>query len=146
MQCVTGHILSCTSMFFRCDGTAAKIICRKTVEKTNCTCMKIVFAVKVFRRLHFSLTKEDIEAVASGEPQRIERILKLLKYKVPISIYRTGLYSSDLLNVTDSHLAHCLCTLVRSSVNMASPRPDPLPGPTTLFTMETGDNACSSYW
>ncbi|CAM6088332.1 unnamed protein product [Calypogeia fissa] len=38
--------------------------------------------VKVFRRLHFSLTKEDIEAVASGEPQRIERILKLLKYKM----------------------------------------------------------------
>ncbi|CAK9876065.1 unnamed protein product [Sphagnum jensenii] len=37
---------------------------------------------KVFRRLHFSLTKEDIEAVASCEPQMIERILKLLKYKI----------------------------------------------------------------
>jgi hypothetical protein len=37
---------------------------------------------KVFRRLHFSLTKEDIEAVASCEPQMVERILKLLKYKV----------------------------------------------------------------
>lgn len=36
---------------------------------------------KVFRRLHFTLTKEDIEAVASCEPQMIERILKLLKYK-----------------------------------------------------------------
>ncbi|KAH9562216.1 hypothetical protein CY35_05G060600 [Sphagnum magellanicum] len=39
-------------------------------------------ADKVFRRLHFSLTKEDIEAVASCEPQMIERILKLLKYKI----------------------------------------------------------------
>ncbi|OAE34334.1 hypothetical protein AXG93_1054s1190 [Marchantia polymorpha subsp. ruderalis] len=38
--------------------------------------------VKVFRRLHFSLTKDDIEAVANCEPQMIERILKLLKYKM----------------------------------------------------------------
>lgn len=50
--------------------------------------MKVIWASfsictdKVFRRLHFSLTKEDIEAVASCEPQMIERILKLLKYKV----------------------------------------------------------------
>lgn len=42
----------------------------------------LMWTDKVFRRLHFSLTKEDIEAVASCEPQMIERILKLLKYKV----------------------------------------------------------------
>ncbi|KAL3702267.1 hypothetical protein R1sor_020289 [Riccia sorocarpa] len=38
--------------------------------------------VKVFRRLNFSLRKEDIESVANCEPQMIERILKLLKYKM----------------------------------------------------------------
>ncbi|XP_024533905.1 sperm flagellar protein 1-like [Selaginella moellendorffii] len=37
---------------------------------------------KVFRRLSFSLTKEDVEAVANAENQMIERILKLLKYKI----------------------------------------------------------------
>ncbi|EFJ12294.1 hypothetical protein SELMODRAFT_425615 [Selaginella moellendorffii] len=37
---------------------------------------------KVFRRLNFSLTKEDVEAVANAENQMIERILKLLKYKI----------------------------------------------------------------
>ncbi|KAJ7541769.1 hypothetical protein O6H91_10G075600 [Diphasiastrum complanatum] len=37
---------------------------------------------KVFRRLNFTLTKEDMEAVASSEPHTIERILKLMKYKV----------------------------------------------------------------
>ncbi|XP_024521208.1 sperm flagellar protein 1 [Selaginella moellendorffii] len=38
---------------------------------------------KGFRRLNFSLTKEDVEAVANAENQMIERILKLLKYKSP---------------------------------------------------------------
>ncbi|EFJ07879.1 hypothetical protein SELMODRAFT_429462 [Selaginella moellendorffii] len=37
---------------------------------------------KGFRRLNFSLTKEDVEAVANAENQMIERILKLLKYKI----------------------------------------------------------------
>jgi hypothetical protein len=43
-----------------------------------------VWAVKVFRRLNFSLSKEDIEAVVNAEHMAIERVLKLMKYKVAI--------------------------------------------------------------
>ncbi|XP_024520592.1 sperm flagellar protein 1 [Selaginella moellendorffii] len=46
---------------------------------------------KGFRRLNFSLTKEDVEAVANAENQMIERILKLLKYKVNVFRSKFGL-------------------------------------------------------
>ncbi|XP_024379980.1 uncharacterized protein [Physcomitrium patens] len=61
---------------------------------------------KVFRRLHFTLTKEDIEAVASCEPQMIERILKLLKYK--IAKYRPNGLNGDSDPVKEpSDGGHC---------------------------------------
>ncbi|KAH7307826.1 hypothetical protein KP509_22G079400 [Ceratopteris richardii] len=38
--------------------------------------------IKVFRRLNFALSKEDIDAVANAEHMAIERVLKLMKYKI----------------------------------------------------------------
>ena len=58
------------------------------------------WAVKVFRRLNFSLSKEDIDAVVNSEHMAIERVLKLMKYKVLIY----SLISFLLLNSLLSHL------------------------------------------
>ena len=46
-----------------------------------------LWAVKVFRRLNFSLSKEDIDAVVNSEHMAIERVLKLMKYKVSTLVY-----------------------------------------------------------
>ncbi|KAH7277039.1 hypothetical protein KP509_39G031300 [Ceratopteris richardii] len=77
------------------DGVlAAEVVanyCPKLVEihnysAANSLAQKIynwnTLNIKVFRRLNFSLSKEDIEGVANAEHMAIERVLKLMKYKI----------------------------------------------------------------
>ncbi|KAI5069647.1 hypothetical protein GOP47_0015948 [Adiantum capillus-veneris] len=77
------------------DGVlAAEVVanyCPKLVEihnysAANSLAQKIynwnTLNIKVFRRLNFALSKEDIEAVANAEHMAIERVLKLMKYKI----------------------------------------------------------------